>query len=89
MISEEKMNHILHLLINGVENSGMAAFPDKDSAIRESRKLSFNYLSRASKVSDLVRAKIGTLKSPPQEYSVQWETLYQKYYEEEMKKLGG
>ena len=44
MISEEKMNHILHLLFRGLKNEKMVEFVKEDEALREARKAASSYL---------------------------------------------
>jgi hypothetical protein len=89
VISEEKMSHVLHLMLDGIEKAGLASFTDKELAIRESRKACFQYISQFGQVAELARKKILSMKNPPPEFSNQWEALYKKFYEEEMNKLGG
>lgn len=89
MISEDKMMHVLHLMLDGLEKRGLVTFSDKDTAVREGKKVCFQFLSSMNAVAEIARKRIMTQKNPPPEYSSQWDTLYRKYYEEEMKKRGG
>ncbi len=89
MISEEKMTHVIHLMLDGVEKAGLVTFPKKEEAIREAKKACFLYLSHTNDVAELARKRIMTQKNPPPEFSPQWDTLYRKYFEEEMRKKGG
>ncbi len=89
MISEEKIGHILHLMLDGIEKAGMVTYPDKDMAVREGRKICFQYVSQLMAVADAALERITSQKNAPPQYSPQFEVLYQKYYEEEMKKRGG
>ena len=89
MLSEEKMSHILHLMLDGVEKAKLATFPDKERAIREARKASFQYISQVNAVAEIARQRVLAMKNPPPEFSSQFDVLYRKFYEEEMKKKGG
>ncbi len=89
MISEEKIVHILHLMVDGLEKAGLATYSNKDEAIHEAKKVCFSFVSQLGSVADLARQRILSQKNPPPENSPQWETLYRKYYEEEMQKKGG
>ncbi len=89
MISEEKMRHVLHLMLDGIEKAGLVTYPNKDEAMRESRKMCFQYISQMNQVAEAALHRITSQKNPPPEYSPQFEVLYQKYYEEELKKRGG
>jgi len=89
MISEEKMIHIVHLLLDGLERDGFATFPDKSLAMREGKRAALIYQGAMEACGDIARKRISTQKNPPPENSRQWDTLYAKYYEEELQKKGG
>lgn len=89
MLTEEKMSHVLHLMLDGIEKAGLATFTDKERAIREARKASYQYISQVNAVAEVARNRILAMKNPPPEFSSQWDVLYRKYYEEEMRKKGG
>ena len=89
MISDEKMIHIVHLMLEGTEKAKLVTYPKgRDEAIREAKKVCLLFLGHMNAVADLARQRISTQKNPPMEGSSQWETLYQKYYEEELRKRG-
>lgn len=89
MISEEKLTHILHLMLKGLRTSGYADYTNEETAIREGRIVCNKFLVQLNQVAENVRKRILSMKSAPQEHSTQWDNLYQKFYEEEMAKLGG
>lgn len=89
MISEEKLGHIVHLILDGVERAGHASFTDKGAALREAKKVGNGFLKQYEAATESARRRISSQKSPPPEFSIEWDTLYQKYLEEEFRKLGG
>lgn len=89
MISEEKMIHIVHLLLDGIEKAGLATFPDKPMAMREAKRAALTYQASMEACAEIARKRISSQKNPPPENSRQWDTLYAKYYEEEVQKKGG
>ena len=89
MISEEKMIHICHLMIDGIWKADMVDYPDEDEALKEAKKICLQFVSHLNHVGDAVRKRILSQKNPPMEGSPQWEVLYHKYYEEESRKVGG
>ncbi|NQW44077.1 MAG: DUF507 family protein [Deltaproteobacteria bacterium] len=89
MISDEKMSHIVHLLMNGLEKEGFVSFPNKEIAVREAHKISNLYLGNLKGAADAARQRILSQKKAPVEKSPQWDILYQKYLEEELQKRGG
>ena len=89
MISDEKMSHIVHLMMKGLEREGLVTFSNKETAIREAHKISNLYLGNLKGAADAARQRILSQKNAPVEKSPQWDNLYQKYLEEELQKRGG
>ena len=89
MISEEKMTHIVHLMLDGIWKQDLVDYPNDEEALREAKKVFLGYVQQINALGDVVRKKIASLQSPPREGTPQWDTLYQKYLEEEVQKKGG
>lgn len=89
MISEEKMSHVMHLMLDGLERAGIARFTKKDEALREAKKVGNRYLVSLKEADEAARKRISSQKNAPPEFSPQFQVLYQKYHEEEIKKRGG
>ena len=89
MISEEKMIHIVHLLLDGLKRHGMVEYPNELEAVREGKRVCVQFVSQMAACGDLARARILSQKNPPPEQSPQWNNLYNKYYEEELRKREG
>ncbi len=89
MISEEKMIHIVHLLLDGLEKDASVTYPDKVLAMREAKRVALSYQSAMESCGETARKRISSQKNPPPENSRQWDTLYAKYLEEELQKKGG
>jgi hypothetical protein len=89
MISEEKMAHVVHMMLEAIEKAGLVRFPDKGTALREAKRIGNGYLNQFKNAEEAARRRIETQKKPPPEFSQEWDTLYSKYLEEELRKLGG
>ncbi len=89
MISDEKMTHIVHLVIDGIWKADFVDYPDEDVALKEAKKICLQFVQQMNSIGDAVRKRILSQKSPPMEHTSQWEVLYSKYYEEEARKRGG
>jgi hypothetical protein len=89
MISDEKMTHIVHLMLTGIKKAGLVEFPREEEAVREAKKVCLLHLKNIGNAGETARARILSQKNPPLEGSPQWETLYNKYFEEEVAKKGG
>ncbi len=89
MISDEKMIHIVHLMLDGIKKAGMVEYPRPDEAMHEAKKICNLFLKNMQGAADVARQRILSQKNPPMEGSPQWEVLYNKYFEEETQKRGG
>jgi hypothetical protein len=89
VISEEKLTHIVHLMIDGLYKEDMVDYPDDDAALKEAKRVCLTWLKNMSDAGEAARRRIRTQKSPPLEGSPGWENLYEKYLEEELNKRGG
>lgn len=89
MISEEKMAHVINLMLNGLEKDKFVVFTDKGEAQREAKKVGFQFINDLNQVAENARLRITSQKNHPPEFSPQWDVLYKKYYEEELKKKLG
>lgn len=83
------MGHIVHLMLEGIGKAKLVEFIDEGGAMREAKRVANQYLTQLNSVAEIAANRIRTQKNPPRENSPQWDTLYQKYYEEEMRKKGG
>ena len=89
MISDEKMGHIVHLMLEGLERAGHLRLKDKEACFREAKRAALAQLKHFGGAEEAARQRIASQKNAPPEFSPQWQTLYQKYYEEELQKRGG
>jgi len=89
MISDEKIIHIVHLMLDGLENGGMVEYVDKDKATREAKKVCLKFVSHMNAARDVAKGLISSQKNGPPEGSSQWNALFWKFYEEELRKRGG
>ncbi|MFH1223233.1 MAG: DUF507 family protein [Pseudomonadota bacterium] len=87
LFSEDRIYHIAHLLTDSIWKDDMVDYKDEDKAVREARKVLIDYFSKDDKVDKIARDRIASLKRGVYEGSREWDILYSKYYEEEMKKL--
>lgn len=89
MISEEKLIHIIHVMLDGLEKEKLVQYPDKVAAVRELKRVGLQWLSNLNAVADVAERRIRSQKNAPVENSPQWDTLFAKYCDEEMAKRGG
>lgn len=89
VLSEEKMIHIVHLIIDGLYKVDYVDYTDDDAALKEAKRVCVGWVTLMNTAGDAVRARIRSQRNAPLEHSPQWDNLYGKYMEEELKKRGG
>ena len=88
-LNREKVNHISHLLIKAMETD------PNISLIEESNRIRINIvgiindeIKMDDEIDGIVRHKLESYSKKLFEGSPEWEIMYQKLHEEEMKKKG-
>jgi len=87
-MSPDKISHIAHLVGDKLYDDDLMDFPDEDDGPKVFKKIFTEYFSREDQAGEKARQKIQSLSNAPFEGSPEWETLYRKYFEEEMRRLG-
>jgi hypothetical protein len=88
-ISRDKVNKVAHVVTDALAEMNEVDFVEDRNTIRlEVRKILEDLLNQEEKIDLSARAKIETQKRTILEGSQEWDILYRKYYNEEVKKLG-
>ncbi len=88
ILSEERQGHLAKLIIDSIWNDDLVDYTDDESAMRIARKAIATWVGDQSNVDENVRQKIASLKRTLLEGSPEWDVMYAKYYDEEMRKYG-
>ena len=86
--SQDRASHMAHLIIEGIQKRNVGKIRDVSIALRETKKVIEEFGIKHGNLDELVKNKIRSLSRPIPEGSNEWEILYQKYYEEEVRKHG-
>ena len=86
LFSEERIYHIAHLLTDCIWKDDLVDYKDEAKAIKQAKRVLFDYFSKDERVDEIVRQRISSLKRGVYEGSREWDILYKKYYDEEMSK---
>jgi hypothetical protein len=88
-ISREKVNKLAHAVADTLATLENVDFLEDRNTIRqESRRILEELLAQEAKIDTAARHKIENQKRTIMEGSQEWDILYRKYYNEEVKKLG-
>jgi len=86
--SHDKLYHIGHLVADKLYDDDLLDFPDEDDGPKFMKKFLITYFGREDAAGKKVREKIRSLSNAPFEGSRDWDILYRKYFEEEMRRMG-
>ncbi len=88
-ISREKVNKLAHAVADTLaEMENVDFLEDRNSIRTEARRLLENLMAQEAKIDAAARQKIESQRRTILEGSQEWDILYRKYYNEEVKKLG-
>jgi hypothetical protein len=88
-ISRDKLNKLAHTVADALADIDQVGFLEDRNTIRqEARKGLETLLTEEARIDTAARAKIASQRKIILEGSQEWEILYRKYYNEEVRKLG-
>jgi hypothetical protein len=88
-LSRDKVNRLAHTVADILADLPDVEFIEDRNSIRlEARRLLEELLKEEAKVDAAARQKIESQRRTILEGSQEWDILYRKYYNEEVKKLG-
>ena len=88
-ISRDKANKVAHVVTDALADMDEVEFQEDRNTIRlEVKRLIEELLNQEARIDQTARTKIESQKRTILEGSQEWDILYRKYYNEEVKKLG-
>jgi uncharacterized protein len=88
-ISRDKLNKLAHTVADSLAEIAEVDFLEDRNTIRqEARKALEKLLMEETKIDAAARMKISSQRKIIAEGSQEWDILYRKYYNDEVKKLG-
>src|SRR5205085_9973486 len=88
-LSRDKMNKLAHTIADALAEMPNVEFVEDRNTIRmETRKILEELFNQESRIDAAARQKIENQKRTIMEGTQEWDILYRKYYNEEVKKLG-
>ena len=88
-LSRDKVNKLAHVVSDALADTAQVEFLEDRNTIRlETRKILEELLNQEARIDQSARQKIESQKRTILEGSQEWDILYRKYYNEEVKKLG-
>ena len=88
-ISPDKLNKLAHTVADTLADIDQVGFMEDRNTIRqEARKALQTLLTEEARIDQAARLKIANQRKIIMEGSQEWEILYRKYYNDEVRKLG-
>lgn len=88
-LSRDKVNKLAHIVADALASQDNVEFLEDRNSIRmEARRLLEELLKEEEKIDTAARQKIENQRRTILEGTQEWDILYRKYYNEEVKKLG-
>ena len=88
-ISRDKLNKLAHVVADTLAEIDSVEFQEDRNTIRqEARKALEKLLTEELRIDQAARLKISSQRKIILEGSQEWDILYRKYYNDEVKKLG-
>ena len=88
-ISRDKLNKLAHTVADTLAETDQVGFLEDRNTIRqEARKALETMLAEEAKIDSAARLKIANQRKIILEGSQEWDILYRKYYNDEVRKLG-
>jgi uncharacterized protein len=88
-VNRDKANKVAHVVADALADMSDVDFLEDRNTIRlEIRKILEELLNQEERIDQAARQKIENQKRTILEGSQEWDILYRKYYNEEVKKLG-
>ena len=87
-LSHERCVHLSHLVINALEDDDQVEFLKDQNDIRlKILQILEAEMARQEEIEEGIRRKIQAQRRDIPEGSAEWELLFRKYYDDEMKKI--
>jgi hypothetical protein len=88
-LSRDKVNKLAHVVTDTLAEMDQVDFIEDRNTVRlEVRKILEELLNQEARIDQAARQKIESQRRTILEGSQEWDILYRKYYNEEVKKLG-
>ena len=88
-ISRDKLNKLAHVVADTLaEIDDVEFLEDRNTIRQEARKALEKLLTEETRIDAAARLKIASQRKIIPEGSQEWDILYRKYYNDEVKKLG-
>lgn len=87
LLSDDKVSHLSHKILDCLKRTPTARLKGNEAhALREIKRVIASELAQEEETDRIVRARLASYSRPIVEGSQEWEVMYRKSFEEELRK---
>jgi len=87
MLSEDKISHLSHVILRAIKKSSLVTMQvDEGRVLKEIKRVLASELAQEEAIDRKVKEKLASYSRGIVEGSAEWDVLYRKAFEEEMRK---
>ena len=87
MLTDDKASHLSHVILKAAKRSAHLRFKDEETAVlRTIKRVLAAELADEIETDRVVRQRLASYARPPIEGSPEWDVLYRKFLDEELRK---
>ena len=87
MLSEDKISHLSHVIVNEVKrHAAVKVTGDEERVLKAVKRVLADELAQEGEIDRKVRAKLASYSRGIVEGSAEWDVLYRKTFEEETRR---
>jgi hypothetical protein len=86
ILSDEKISHLSHLILREIQEGGIVTTGEETQVLREIKRIIVSDLRLEDEADAQARKRLESYSRRVPEGSPEWNVLYMKFYDEEIKK---
>ncbi len=87
-LTEQRILYLAREALTRLRDEGLAEIPNFPLALRQAREVIAQWAEKGDEIDQAVRRKIASIKRGIVEGSPEWDILYRRYRDEELRKRG-
>lgn len=86
LISDDRISHLAHKIVDRLWKDDLADFPDEPRGLQAVKATIAGFFAVSEEIDTAVRKKLASYSQAKVPGSREWEILYQKFFQEELTK---
>jgi hypothetical protein len=86
MLSDDKASHLSHVILGALKRGAVRLKDEEGAVLRTIKRVLAAEVAEEGDTDRVVRGRLASYARPPVEGSPEWDVLYRKFFDEEMRK---